>query len=94
MTQRNKITISFLPYDEDIWRYIQDKKKKCNISEYIRNLIRFEMKKSENHLLSEERIIEKVLQAFQYSERKVTNLEPFKETVINDETKNTINNLF
>jgi hypothetical protein len=94
MTYRNKITISFLPYDEDIWSYIQDKKVKCNISEYIRNLIRYEMKKGEMHSINDESIIEKLLQAFQYDERKVTNLEPFKNTINNDETKSTINKLF
>ncbi len=39
MIERNKLTISFLPCDSDLWDFIQSKKETCNISEYIRKLI-------------------------------------------------------
>jgi hypothetical protein len=95
MTYRNKISISFLPYDEDIWSYIQNKKKKCNISEYIRNLIRNDMENGESKLISEEKIIENLLQRINFYDKSITSSENEEtKTLINVETKNTIDNLF
>lgn len=40
MKPYKKITISFLPSDSDLWEFIEQKKEKQNLSEYIRSLIR------------------------------------------------------
>jgi hypothetical protein len=95
MIERNKITISFLPYDSDLWDFIQNKKETCNISEYIRNLIRQDM---DNHssFIDEDKIVERILHALQNNEVIVSkiNSEVTEHFLVNEETKNTINSLF
>lgn len=97
MDERHKITISFLPNDNDLWDFIQHKKETCNISEYIRGLIRQDIT-NRPLLIDEEKIVEKILQALQNNKVIAINknIEATKEIDIflNDETKNTILNLF
>ncbi|WP_430789110.1 hypothetical protein VBD025_02805 [Virgibacillus flavescens] len=95
MIERNKITISFLPHDDDLWHFIQLKKKACNLSEYIRNLICNDM--NNNHTdIDEEKIVEKLLEALQYKDITLPGKkeESIEEIVANEEVKNTINSLF
>jgi len=94
MTNRNKITVSFLPHEKDLWQFIQSKKKACNISEYIRDLIRKDMTNNSSSN-DEERLLEKLLQAFK--ENNIINTgktESIEETLESDEAKEAINSLF
>lgn len=95
MVERHKITISFLPIDNDLWDFIQHKKETCNISEYIRELIRQDIT-NRPLLIDEEKIVEKILQALQNNEIIIDkNINATEEIeLLNDETKNTILNLF
>ncbi|MDM5250087.1 hypothetical protein [Lysinibacillus sp. G4S2] len=95
MIERNKITISFLPSDSDIWNFLQNKKETCNISEYIRNLIRQD-KNNCPSFIDEEKIAGKILQALQNSQFIIPkNEQKAKENFpLSDEAKNTIFNLF
>ena len=56
MMKHNRITINFRPYEDDLWQYIQSKKETCNISEYIRDLIRKDM--TDGSSSNEERLLE------------------------------------
>lgn len=81
MIERNKITISFLPSDSDLWDFLESKKETCNISEYIRNLIRKDMN-NYSSFIDEEKIVERILQALQNSEIIITdNKQKFKEAI-------------
>lgn len=89
MIERNKITISFLPTDKELWDFIQHKKEMCNMSEYIRGLILQDMT-PQTTLYSEDKIIEKLL--YELRNNNIIANESFNIT--NEETKNTILNLF
>lgn len=96
MIEHNKITISFLPQDGELWDFIQSKKKSTNISEYIRSLIRNDMTEESPTIINEEMIVEKLVQALQnidiiLPEKKKNSIE---EILANEEVKNTINSLF
>lgn len=96
MNVRNKITISFLPHDDDLWNFIQSKKEISNLSEYIRNLIRNDMNNKSPTDINEEMIVEKFLLALQKNdilipEKKKDSIE---DILANEEVKNTINSLF
>jgi len=95
MIERNKITISFLPGDSDLWDFIQSKKETCNISEYIRNLIRQDMDNNSS-FIDEDKIVERILQALQNSKFIIhENKQKAQEAIpLSDEAKNTIFNLF
>ncbi len=95
MSERNKITFSFLPSDSDIWDYLQSKKDTCNISEYIRNLIRQDMNNI-SHFIDEEKIVERIVQALQNGKIIVTENKQMAKDVLplSNETKNTIVSLF
>ena len=95
MMERNKITISFLPCDSDLWDYIQSKKETCNISEYIRNLIRQDMN-DDSSFVDEEKIVERILQALQNSEvvLPMKKSEEIEYMLVNEDTKRTISSLF
>lgn len=95
MIERNKITISFLPNDNDLWHFIQSKKETTNLSEYIRSLIRNDMN-NDHSTIGEEKIVEKLLKALQHNdillpERKEESIE---DMLANEKVKNTINSLF
>ncbi|MGG1289841.1 hypothetical protein ABE218_00315 [Bacillus smithii] len=96
MIQRNKITISFLPHDNDLWEFIQNKKETCNISEYIRNLIRQDMYGTTPTNFNEEKIVEKLLHVLQNNKIELhgKKTESNKDILDNEEVKNTINSLF
>ncbi|GGA43225.1 hypothetical protein [Psychrobacillus lasiicapitis] len=96
MIERNKITISFLPHDNDLWEFIQNKKETCNLSEYIRSLIREDVN-HDTSFIAEETIVEKILQLLQQNGSIINNKD--SDTVNHqvqtiEEMKNTINNLF
>lgn len=93
--KRNKITISFLPNDLEVWDFIQQKKATCNISEYVRRLIQQDMTNSPL-LIDEEKMVEKIIQALQNSEvvLKDKDNKAIEVLLPNSETKNTILNLF
>ena len=95
MIERNKITISFLPHDNDLWEFIQNKKETCNLSEYIRSLIRADVHQ-DTSIIDEEKILEKILYVLQKKESFINNKdsESVHQVQMNDEMKNTINNLF
>lgn len=95
MIERNKITISFLPSDSELWGFLQSKKETCNVSEYIRNLIRQDMGNSSS-FIDEEKIVKRILQALQNSEIIIPeNKRKVKESLpLSDEAKNTIFSLF
>lgn len=97
MDERHKITISFLPNDNDLWDFIQHKKETCNISEYIRGLIQQDIT-NRPLLFDEDMIVDKILQALQ-NNKVIVPEKNIKETgeidlLLNDVTKNTILNLF
>lgn len=94
MTKRNKITVSFLPSEEDLWQFIQSKKATCNISEYVRSLIRKDMEFS-TVPKDEEIILQKILQKLE-EKINITSYEKhlIDDTLLNNEVKDTINNLF
>lgn len=93
MIKRNKITVSFLPHEEDLWQFIQSKKKTYNISEYIRHLIRKDMTNGSSS--NEERLLERLLQAFRENDVTTTvKTESIEEMLESDEVKDAINNLF
>ncbi|USK60394.1 hypothetical protein [Peribacillus asahii] len=97
MISRNKITISFLPCDNDLWEFIQNKKETCNVSEYIRSLIRHDMYVDNSATFNEEKILEKILQTLQNSnniELPATKTETIEDMLINEGARNTINSLF
>lgn len=95
MNERNKITISFLPSDSDLWSHLQSIKETCNISQYIRNLIRQDMNNTPQ-FIDEDIIIERIVQALQ--NREIIVPENNKRTndaiPLNNEAKNTIFSLF
>lgn len=96
MIEHNKMTISFLPHDDDLWRFIQLKKETSNLSEYIRSLIRNDMNNEVSTTIDEEKIVEKLVQALQNNdivlpEKKKDTIE---DILANEEVKNTINSLF
>jgi len=94
MTKHNRITINFRPHENDLWQYIQSKKETCNISEYIRDLIRKDMT-NDSSSNDEERLLEKLLQAFE--ENNIINTEKtesIEEMFESDEAKDAINSLF
>lgn len=95
MSERYKITISFLPGDSDLWNFLQSKKETCNLSEYIRNLIRQDMN-NRSAYLDEDKIVERIVQLLQSSEIVIPeNKQKAKESFpLSDEAKNTIFSLF
>jgi len=94
MTKRNKITVSFLPHEEDLWQFIQSKKKTYNISEYIRHLIRKDMTNGSSSN-DEERLLERLLQAFRENDVTTTEkTESIEEMLESDEAKDAIHSLF
>lgn len=95
MIERNKITISLLPNDYELWDFIQHKKEICNISEYIRGLIQRDMTNPPS-IFAEEKIVERILQAFLNNKIILPekNSRVTEEMILNDETKNTILSLF
>lgn len=95
MIERNKITISFLPGDNDLWNFLQSKKETCNVSEYIRNLIRQDMDNRSSYL-NEDKIVDRIVKLLQSSEIALPeNKQKAKEAIpLSDEAKNTIISLF
>lgn len=97
MVERHKITISFLPNDNDLWNFIQHKKETCNVSEYLRDLVRQDIT-NRPLLIDEEKIADKILQALQNNKVIVPDNNKTAtdeiDLFLNDETKNTILNLF
>lgn len=88
-----KITISFLPSDSDLWEFIEQKKEKQNLSEYVRSLIR---KDRDDFSYTKDVDIEKVLQ-FLASQRLTTFEEKtteVKNPMITEEVRNAIDSLF
>lgn len=94
MTKRNKITVSFLPSEKDLWQFIQSKKATCNISENVRTLIRKDMEFS-SVPKDEEIILQKILQKLE-EKINITSYERhlIDDTLLNNEVKDTINNLW
>jgi hypothetical protein len=95
MNQHKKITISFLPHDSDLWDFIENKKETCNLSDYIRSLIRKDMNyDTAGH--GNEKVIEKILQLLKNKETIISyeDRKPLDQVPVNEEMKNTINSLF
>jgi hypothetical protein len=93
MKPYKKITISFLPSDSDLWEFIEQKKEKQNLSEYIRSLIR---KDRDDFSDTKNMDIEKVLQ-FLTSQRLTTFEEKtteVKNPMVTVEVRNAIDSLF
>jgi len=95
MIERNKITISFLPNDNDLWHFIQTKKETTNLSKYIRSLIRNDMN-NDYTTIDEGKIVEKLMQALQNNDilHPKKKSDPIEDILANEEVKNTINSLF
>ena len=95
MTERNKITISFLPQDIHLWDFIQNKKETCNISEYVRSLIMQDLNNNKPQA-DAEKIVEKLLQVLKRNEVIIAqNSSTVSEkTYVDEEMKNTIISLF
>lgn len=93
MKPYKKITISFLPSDSDLWEFIEQKKEKQNLSEYIRNLIR---KDRNDFSYTKDMEIEQIVH-FLLSQRLIApekkNLEVASAN-INQEVRSAINSLF
>lgn len=93
MKPYKKITISFLPSDSDLWEFIEQKKEKQNLSEYVRSLIR---KDRDDFSYTKDMNIEKVLQ-FLASQRLTTVEEKtteVKNPIITEEVRSAIDSLF
>lgn len=93
MKPYKRITISFLPSDSDLWEFIEQKKEKQNLSEYIRSLIR---KDRDDFSDTKDMDIEKVLQ-FLTSQRLTTFEEKtteVKNPMVTVEVRNAIDSLF
>ncbi|MFJ8513819.1 hypothetical protein [Lysinibacillus xylanilyticus] len=95
MTERNKITISFLPQDIYLWDFIQNKKETSNVSEYIRSLIMQDMN-NDRPQVDEEKIVEKLLHVLKLNEVIIpqNSSTVSQKAYIDEEMKNTITNLF
>lgn len=95
MNNRNKITISFLPHDDELWEFIQSKKETTNISEYVRNLIRRDMN-NDATTINEDKIVKKFVEVLQSNDfvPPTKNEESIEELLANEDVKNTINSLF
>ena len=95
MNNRNKITISFLPHDDELWEFIQSKKETTNVSEYVRNLIRKDML-GDSNILNEDKIVERIVQSLQDNKLDLpqNKSETIEDILEHEEVKNTINNLF
>lgn len=95
MKQRPTITISFLPSDDELWNFIQVKREQGKISAYIRELIRKDML-NEPPILNEANIVQQILLALENNQIMKFGSENTvdAEVFIDDETKNTILNLF
>lgn len=95
MNIHKKITISFLPSDSDLWDFIEIKKETCNLSEYIRSLIRKEiLNDTTGH--ANEKAIQEILQLLTTDKVTISskNKSIIDQPPISDDTRNTINNLF
>lgn len=88
--ERNKITISFLPKDNEVWDFIQQKKETCNISEYIKSLIQQDMTNRPLLVLDEEKILGGILQLLKNNELIIPNKNVKEEILLNDESRNTL----
>lgn len=95
MNNRNKITISFLPHDDELWEFIQSKKETTNVSEYVRSLIRRDMDNDATKI-DEDKIIKKLVEVMQSNDfvSSTKNEESIEELLANEDVKNTINSLF
>jgi len=95
MNNRNKITISFLPHDDELWEFIQSKKETTNVSEYVRNLIRRDMN-NDATTINEDKIVKKLVEVLQSNDfvPPTKNEESIEELLANEDVKNTINSLF
>lgn len=93
MKTYHKITISFLPHDSDLWEFIEQKREKQNLSEYVRSLIRKDM---EDLSYTRNMDIEKVIHFL--ASQRLTNFEEKPSEVANstitEEVKNAIDSLF
>ncbi|MDQ0160747.1 hypothetical protein [Alkalibacillus salilacus] len=86
-----KATISFPPRDSDVWEHLQSIKAEHNVSDYIRSLIRQDMEGQ--GCMDEQKIINQVLQALQVNQQAESQSD-VERTLVHDETKHTIDNLF
>ncbi|MEI4770495.1 hypothetical protein WAX74_12695 [Psychrobacillus sp. FJAT-51614] len=96
MSQYKKITISFLPHDSDLWIYIENKKETCNLSEYIRSLIKKDMIYGNNTFTTDDSSIEKILELLSARLPTISN-DPeklYEEAPVSEEMKKTIHSLF
>ena len=95
MKQRQTITISFLPNDDELWGFIQMKREQGKISAYIRDLIRKDML-NEPATLNEDKIVQQILLALENNNVLKSTNKDIRDVVdfIDDDTKNTILNLF
>lgn len=96
MANRHTITISFLPRDDDIWQFVQTKKESCNLSEYIRNLVRKDMYSSSTDLIETDTSLELILELLSahLPNLPLAPAEHNEQTKVSDETKSTIYSLF
>lgn len=93
MKPYKKITISFLPSDSDLWEFIEQKKEKQNLSEYIRNLIR---KDRNDFSYTKDIDLDNILHfllshPLSNFEQEITKV---KDPIITEEVKNVIDSLF
>lgn len=95
MNGRNKITISFLPHDNDLWHFIQLKKETTNLSEYVRNLIHNDMN-NDHTIIDEEKIVEILVQTLKNNDIMIPEKrgESIEDILVNEDVRNTINSLF
>lgn len=93
MKTYQKITISFLPHDSDLWGFIEQMKEKQNLSEYVRSLIRKDM---QDLSYTTNMDIEKVLRFL--ASKQLTNFEEesseVASSIITEDVKNAIDSLF
>lgn len=97
MNTHKEITISFLPSDSDLWDFIEKKKETCNLSEYIRSLIRKDMLMLYNTSAhADEIVIERILQLLSTDTAVVSNENKRvpEQNHVSEEMIYTINNLF
>lgn len=96
MSQHKKITISFLPHDSDLWVYIENKKETCNLSEYIRKLIRKDMLYGSNTFPTDESTLEKIFEMLSAHQPNLSTEHEklVEETPVSEEMKNAIQSLF
>lgn len=88
-----RYTVSFLPNDQELLRFVEDKRKTQNFSAYVRELIRDDMKTGDNSEL--EKIYEYVVKRIKEDGYVMEDIDSKKvPDIVNEADKEIIMDLF